>query len=410
MIAEKRQQQELSSEKRDGSAEFAEFAEFADVAVVTVTTRNYLHRVRVLFDAVAELMPGAKRIVCCVDELSGCLDAQGENYELLEARDLGLPRYDQLMLAFNPTAACCALKPHVVLHALECDHIQRVLYLDNDVGLYQKPEEMLELLLRHSFVITPHNFAPFPKDIALDESMHVKHGIYNAGIFGVSKVSEAITFLKWWSNWMLDPRHVNRTWSYDQTWLNYVPAYCQSASILRDPGYNVAYWNLAERDLHRVDGSFFCGDHFLVAFHFASFDEAEPNRLMPKALSRYFFDEDNYGNEATRLLCVETAELWKDHGRNQCMEWDYQYRTWSDGVDVRDSERLFVQNKWDIIPPDIDMWAANLQQQEPQLFCGMRKEWLHEQMNLRKRMRHHISKLLDFSLRDVLHGCRKIRR
>ena len=138
-------------------------AEFADVAVVTVTTRNYLHRVRVLFDAVAELMPGAKRIVCCVDELSDCLDPQAEDYELVEARDLGLPRYDQLMLAFNPTAACCALKPHVVLHALECDHIQRVLYLDNDVGLYQKPEEMLELLRRHSFVSHTAQFCPLPQ-------------------------------------------------------------------------------------------------------------------------------------------------------------------------------------------------------------------------------------------------------
>jgi hypothetical protein len=383
--------------------------DFSDVAVVTVATGSYLHRVRALFESVRELMPGALQVVCCLDSVADKLDLSDEAFEVIEARDLGLPRYDQLMLAFNPMAACCALKPHIALHALEYDHIQRVIYLDNDVGLYQKPEEMLELLLRHSFVVTPHNFEPFPNDITLDESMQVKTGVYNAGIFGVSKVVEGIRFLKWWANWMLDPRHVNDKYFYDQIWLNYVPAYCQEACVLRNPGYNVAYWNLAERDLHRVDGSFFCGDHPLVAFHFGSFDDDEPNRLIPKALSRFFFDEDNYGNEATRLLCVETAERWKNHGGDQCKQWDYQYRTWSDGVVVRDSERFFVENKWDIIPPNLDMWAANLQKQEPQLFCEMRKEWLHEQKNLRKPMRRHIIKLLDFSLRDVLHGCRKLR-
>jgi hypothetical protein len=63
------------------------------IAVVSVTTRNYLYRTRVLFDAVANHLPDARRIVCCADRLDGLCDPAKEAFEIVEAANLGVPQF-----------------------------------------------------------------------------------------------------------------------------------------------------------------------------------------------------------------------------------------------------------------------------------------------------------------------------
>jgi hypothetical protein len=369
--------------------------------VVTVATRNYFHRVRSLLASVKELMPGALRLACSVDAVEGFLDAEKEGYELVDAGELGIPRFEQLMLALNPTAACCLLKPHAVMKAFQYPGIKRVLYIDNDMGLYHQPEEMLEALCRHSFVLTPHHLAPLPEGTTPDEFMQVSHGIYNAGMFGVANVPEAINFLKWWAKWMMDPRHLFHRYSYDQVWLNYVPVYCLNANVLREPGYNVAYWNLCERELTQAGGSFFCGAHPLVAFHFSAFDDHKPDHLISDNLSS-ILDGDISETEATRMLGTAIAASWKQHGRDQCLEWDYHYRSWGDGVVVYESEREYVSSKWHQIPPDLDLWSPTLQKDEPVIFARIRREWLAERKDSRVLVRILVKGLLDLSPRMLI--------
>jgi len=381
----------------------SEVIDYSDVAVVTVATRNYFHRVRSLFASVAEHMPGALQVACSVDAFDGLLDPEEEGYEIFEASDLGIPRFEQFVFALNPTAACCALKPHAVLRALKYPGIKRVLYIDNDMGLYSRPDELFDFLGRHSFVLTPHHSNPLPAGASPDEMTLLPYGIYNAGMFALNNNEEAVRFLEWWANWMSDPRHVFAEWAYDQIWLNYAPVYCRDAGIFHGPGYNVAFWNFAERDLRQDDDAFFCGEKPLVAFHFSTFDEKKPTRIVSSNLKSNVVE-----TKATEALGIAMAESWSNHGRDQCIEWDYHYRAWEDGVVVREGEREYARDNWDAINPELDLWSATLQVDQPELYEEMRAEWLSESSTTKGKNRSLCKALLDLSPRKVLGKIQKM--
>lgn len=204
---------------------------------------------------------------------------------------------------------------------------------------------MLEQLKWHTFVLTPHLLSPLPlnQGDCQNELSLISFGTFNAGMFGTTKSSESISFLKWWGNWVLDPRHMIISYGYDQVWLNYVPVYCPNFFILREKNYNVAYWNLIERELNQRNGFFFCENEPLVAFHFSGFDDNIPEKLT--TYPSYEFTN----NKITKLLCTEIAKSWINCGRDQFLQLGYKYNNWTDGVAIKESERECFKNNWDIL-------------------------------------------------------------
>ena len=394
---------EISPETHENSPQqMAEVIDYSDVAVVTVATRNYFHRVRSLFASVAEHMPGALQVACSVDAFDGLLDPEEEGYEIFEASDLGIPRFEQFAFALNPTAACCALKPHAVLRALKYPGIKRVLYIDNDMGLYSRPDELFDFLDRHSFVLTPHHSNPLPAGASPDEMTLLPYGIYNAGMFALNNNEEAVRFLEWWADWMSDPRHVFADWAYDQIWLNYAPVYCRDAGIFHGSGYNVAFWNFAERDLRQVGDAFLCGEQPLVLFHFSNFVDENPTSMVSGNL-----DVDVVESDATRALGVTIAESWRNHGRDECLALGYQFRSWHDGASVSEKERDYIRDNWDAIDPELDLWSAALADDHPELYGDIRADYLTALANAKKKQGGMLNSLMDISLRKVLSRVRK---
>ena len=92
----------------------------------------------------------------------------------------------------------------------------------------------------------------------------------------------------------------------DQRWLDLLVPSCDAIAVLRDPGLNVAYWNLHERKLE-VDhkNAWTVNDHPVKFFHFSGFDR---NSLTSKlkvldptalALARYYGDLLEQAGEGT---------------------------------------------------------------------------------------------------------------
>jgi hypothetical protein len=105
--------------------------------------------------------------------------------------------------------------------------------------------------------------------------MHV--GGFNAGLIGVSPHPESQSFLQWWRDRLRLPGHAAIEWGYDQAWLDLVPILFPSLGILRDAGYNVAYWNLSDRPLRQEQtGVLYAGDAPLTLFHFSMFNVRAP--------------------------------------------------------------------------------------------------------------------------------------
>jgi len=330
----------------------------SSLAVVNVTTRNYLYRTRVLYKSVAKIMPGSQFTAVCADEISNIHDISHEPFPLIEALSLGIPRFKQLALALDPTALCCMLKAHAVKNALKNPKITHVLYIDNDMVIYDKPAELLLALKKFSFVLTPHHLNPLPRHAFPSEQLLVDYGVFNAGIFGLKKGVESGRFLDWWLQWMMDPRRVEQKRGYDQIWMNYIPVYLKNVHILRNKAYNVAFWNLYERDLAiRRNNRVWCGNEPLVSFHFSNFSEEHPESLVwPRVTSNF------KPRNVHRTLTADITNRWAKAGRDECKAWGYGFAKWPDGVNIKPIERDIIKRNWDNIPKAADPWDRNERQ------------------------------------------------
>ena len=68
----------------------------------------------------------------------------------------------------------------------------------------------------------------------------------------------------------------------DQKWMDLSPGFVDSLAIVRDPGVNLAYWNLEGRDLQRTPKGWQVDSGPVTFFHFSGFDP-----LRPKVLSKH---------------------------------------------------------------------------------------------------------------------------
>jgi hypothetical protein len=375
------------------------------VALVTVTTRNYLYRVQALLESVAEHLPEAKRIVCCADDFDFSTPPSELPFQVIAASSLGVPRFSQLAFGLNPTALCCLLKPYAVKFALQDDSISRVIYIDNDMALFRRPSELLEALETSSCVFTPHHLQPLEAGSKPDEQALHTFGIFNAGILGFRRCEETLSFLNWWADWMGNPRRFHFQSGYDQVWLNYAPIYCPNSAILRDPTYNVAFWNLSERDLRLEGREFYCGTKKLTTFHFSNFSEAHPESLVwPPSVSNYT------RNDATEKIAADIVTKWEKCGKMESLALGYGYAKWPDGSEVTQQEREALCALWDELPKDIDPWRSDFPTCYPEIYKKIRIQGQPHENPFQKRLKTIGRWFLDLSLRKIVKAILRIAR
>ena len=71
----------------------------------------------------------------------------------------------------------------------------------------------------------------------------------------------------------------------DQLWVNFAPVYFKDdIHVITEPGYNVAYWNLDERDLEESGGKYVVktsegASGPLIFFHYSGYKFAEDSKI-----------------------------------------------------------------------------------------------------------------------------------
>jgi hypothetical protein len=80
----------------------------------------------------------------------------------------------------------------------------------------------------------------------------------------------------------------------DQIWVNYAPIYFNGVQILKHLGYNVANWNLYEREITRTNETYCVnGAEKLKFFHFSHYKFSNPN-LISDRQNRHVIDDFEY--------------------------------------------------------------------------------------------------------------------
>jgi glycosyltransferase involved in cell wall biosynthesis/2-polyprenyl-3-methyl-5-hydroxy-6-metoxy-1,4-benzoquinol methylase len=244
---------------------------------ITIVAQNYLPFAAVLAESFREHNPGAEFVTLVVDGDPGGL-ADDELSSYITPCDLSLApdEFGRMALLYDVTELSTSLKPWALEYVLDCGE-DVAIYLDPDIYVYSTLREVAALSRTHGVVLTPHTTSPMPRDGKRpNEADIMAAGVYNLGFIAVDASSRPM--LDWWKQRLLRDSLSDQTNMLftDQRWIDLAPGYFPH-HILLDPGYNVAYWNLDQRDLTvDADRNVSVNGRPLRFFHFSGYRPEKP--------------------------------------------------------------------------------------------------------------------------------------
>jgi len=241
-----------------------------------ITSRNYLAQTKIAVGSFLHFNPNFEVFIFNIDnetyESNAIWDNPNIRHEFIRAIDF--ENKDIIRSKYNNFEFCNAIKPYLCSWLFEhYKETDLVIYLDSDLVFYNEVK-LEEELSNHQIIITPHSLSKFPLDNHLTSELDILNsGLYNAGFFIVSNSSNGRQFLEWWKSRTFNYCYVDfeKGMFVDQIWLNFAPIYFESVLVLKNPGYNVAHWNLHERRISHDDEWCVNEAYKLVFFHFSGF-------------------------------------------------------------------------------------------------------------------------------------------
>ncbi|HVX04492.1 MAG TPA: glycosyltransferase family 4 protein [Rhodanobacteraceae bacterium] len=314
----------------------------------TIVSRNYLAYALTLMQSLAQPYPDAPRYLCLADSRSDDPALNTELFETVTIDQLPLPHFNAFVFRYDIMELNTAVKPYMFAWLRERHPGAGIVYLDPDILVLRRLEKIEQAFARGALaVLTPHLNAPIEDDRFPDELSIMRSGVYNCGFAAINGAhSKSDALMEWWADKLEYGCFVDLEGGLftDQKWMDLVPGMFPDVTILRDDGYNVAYWNLAQRPVRQLpDGSFTAGGVPLVFAHFSGVVLADPKRFS-KHQNR--FDADSIGG--LRPLYDRYLELLRINGHREHARKAYAYGTFADGEKIAPVLRRVYRRLFDV--------------------------------------------------------------
>ncbi len=251
--------------------------------VGTIAARNYLGSVLLLGESLRALNPMWRLTALLIDATDEEIASYSEAYPYIdfidpEALPIESETLDRMKLYYDLTEFATAVKPSMLSMLLE--KAPTAMYIDPDIEIFDSLEFLSDAAERHGIALTPHVMAPTPRDGKdTSEEQFLTSGQFNLGFIAVSR--SATPFLGYWTERLERFSRIDFAKGYftDQKWVDAVPSLFDH-EVIRDPGCNVAYWNLHQRVLTETDGSAVTVDgEPLKFFHYSGHSASDPLTL-----------------------------------------------------------------------------------------------------------------------------------
>ncbi|MQA62100.1 MAG: FkbM family methyltransferase [Actinophytocola sp.] len=323
------------------------------VTACTIVAKNYLPAATVLARSYLRHHRGHGFVIAVIDEHWQGPSGGGEHIDhpdclLVGPAAFGITEsdYHRMATAYNVTELATSVKPFLLRELRKSTPESVVIYLDPDIEIFAEMPEVAELANERQLVLTPHFLSPMPRDGKQpDEAAIMGSGVFNLGFIATGPGSE--DFLDFWAERLRHDAIVapERQLFTDQRWVDQVPALFGN-HVLRDPGFNVAYWNLHERGLTAdSDGTVYAGAQPLRFFHFSGY-RPETSWL----LSHHAADKPRVllsEHPLVRKLCVNYGAALREAGYAESLAAiPYGFATFPDGEPISASTRALFREGW----------------------------------------------------------------
>ena len=317
-----------------------------EFAACTIVAKNYLPMARVLAESWKRFHPDCPFFVLFLDSPRGFFDPALEIFESVYTSDLDIPNLQGFLFKYTVLEASTAVKPYLLNHLFREHGIQKLLYIDPDILILNSLSRLSEYLDSSDILLTPHLLEPIPND-GRRQTEHdiLKSGTFNLGFIGLRGGVESERLLRWWSDKLYHHCIVSieQNLFVDQRWMDFAPSLFNGVRIIREPGYNIAYWNLHERyvTLHgdRVTVN---GSEPVYFLHFSGFDADKP-WIVSKHQDR--FGMADIGE--LQQMYLRYRDLLVDKGWEDAKRWTYGLDFFDSGVKIPSSARRYY---WSLGP------------------------------------------------------------
>lgn len=254
--------------------------------VFTICSVNYLASAKALYQSVVASDAQCKFVFIIADKINGRVKpSYFENAEVIEAHELGISFLDELTKTYNISEFNTAIKPYAIKFMHSKFNCSKFIFLDPDILVFHSLNKIWDNLNTFDFIVTPHHLEPItdPKFYA-QQIGTINTGIFNFGFLALNYNLNTEKIINWWAFHMREHGHSNSLIGefYDQKIMNLLPIFSDKLLIEKDPGYNVAGWNIHERKITGSNGQYKVNGSALVFFHFSGFLFENPKSLVSK--------------------------------------------------------------------------------------------------------------------------------
>ena len=301
------------------------------IAACTIVSKNYLAFARTLAHSYRRHHPDARVFVLLVDRVDGYFDPSAEPFALVEIGELPIPDLPRFCFQYSVLELNTAVKPYFLAHLMDKHGVDKLIYFDPDILVLGDMGPVERLLDRCSIVLTPHLTAPI-EDAAKPTELDLRRaGAYNLGFIALARTSTTRRFLDWWqrrlyTGCLMEP---DRGMHVDQGWVDLVPGLFDGVHILRDDGYNVAYWNLHSRAVTAAGDRVGVNGRPCRFFHFSGID---PEDVTGISRHQNRFHLSDIG-EAGAVFQAYAAEVLAN-GHREVKRWPYAFGAFGSGEPI----------------------------------------------------------------------------
>ena len=316
----------------------------------TIVAKNYLAYARVLAQSFLAQHPDGTFHVLIVDRREWAPADGGDSFTSWYLEELGIPGFLHLAFRYSILELATAVKPWFLRHLHEKTGAPAVAYFDPDILVTGKLDELYVRLRESDLVMTPHISMPIDDDRTPGERDFLLSGIYNLGFLGVAFNERTLSFVDWWHRRLYREclHAVERGLFVDQRWMDFAPAFLDRVAMLREPGWNTAYWNLLHHRLEQRAGEWRIDGLPLRFFHFSGYALERPEQIS-RYQNRFTLDD----RPDLQPLFADYGQRLRQAGHRTQQKVPYAFGRFDNGAPVPELARRLLRD----VDPDGKRWS-----------------------------------------------------